>query len=213
MSACDTHSVPTTLYVLLLCVLRCCSKDSGAIRNDLELWRLFTPIFLHAGILHLAGNMFFQLRFGYVLEDRWNWKRFSFIYIAAGVMASLWSAVLAFKTVSVGASGALAGLLGADITYIAYNWVSSAARHKAASQCHCDTNKHVQHALLAHTSIGDTGTQKGQRICLCNSVCIRDSHVDSHSYALWHGLCLFRCVRVSCLLPCCDRLRFHTADR
>lgn len=86
------------------------------------IWRLFTAIFLHAGILHIASNLFFQLRFGYVTEMRWGWGRWLGIYIATGVMASLWSTQLGPHSVSVGASGALFGIIGADFTYLAYNW-------------------------------------------------------------------------------------------
>jgi rhomboid protease GluP len=97
-------------------------KWEPAIRNG-AVWRLLTPIVLHAGIIHIAGNMFFQLRFGYVTEQRWGRWRWLGLYILAGVMASLWSTVLGPKSVSVGASGALFGIIGADMTYLAYNWV------------------------------------------------------------------------------------------
>lgn len=92
------------------------------IRNRHEVWRLITPIFLHAGVLHLLSNLLFQIRFGYTLERRWQWWRFFLVYLLTGISASLWSAVLSPKNVSVGASGALFGLVGADITYVAYNY-------------------------------------------------------------------------------------------
>ena len=85
-------------------------------------WRLLTPIFLHAGILHIAGNLWMLLRFGYVLETRWGWWRFALVYLLAGVGASFWSAVLGTESVSVGASGAIMGLIGADIAYVLYNF-------------------------------------------------------------------------------------------
>ena len=87
-----------------------------------HVWRLFTAIFLHAGILHIASNMFFQLRFGYVTELRWGRGRWLAIYLLTGLMGSLWSTQLSPKSVSVGASGALFGIVGADFTYLAYNW-------------------------------------------------------------------------------------------
>jgi len=85
-------------------------------------WRLLTAIVLHAGILHLASNMFFQLRFGFITELRWGRWRWLGLYVLAGVMASLWSTKLGPHSVSVGASGALFGIIGADLTYLAYNW-------------------------------------------------------------------------------------------
>jgi len=91
---------------------------------DGEVWRLITPIFLHGGLLHLFSNVFFQLRFGWVLEARWGIPRTVFIYLIAGIGASAMSAFCAPRTVSVGASGALFGILAADVTYLALNWDS-----------------------------------------------------------------------------------------
>jgi membrane associated rhomboid family serine protease len=91
------------------------------IRNG-AVWRLLTNIILHAGILHILSNTFCQLRFGYTLELRWGWPKFVVIYLLTGISAALWSCVLSWKAVSVGASGALFGLVGADISYIIYNW-------------------------------------------------------------------------------------------
>ena len=87
-----------------------------------HVWRLFTATLLHAGILHILGNMFFLLRFGYITELRWGRPRWAAIYFWAGIMASIWSTVLGPKNVGVGASGALFGLVGADMAYLAYNW-------------------------------------------------------------------------------------------
>jgi len=87
-----------------------------------SVWRLLTPIFLHAGILHLATNMFMLLRFGYVLEDRWGTLKFGLVYLLTGINASLWSSVIGPRDVSVGASGALMGIMGADIAYLLYNY-------------------------------------------------------------------------------------------
>lgn len=104
---------------LTLCAMG--GKYEPAIRAG-AIWRFFSPILLHAGILHLASNMFFQLRFGYVTEARWGKVKWIAVYVLAGLMASLWSTVISPDTVSVGASGALFGIVGADITYLAYNW-------------------------------------------------------------------------------------------
>jgi len=93
-----------------------CICDTG------QVWRLITPIFLHAGILHIFSNILFQIRFGYTLEVRWGWIRFFIVYLLCGIMASLWSSVLNKDSVSVGASGALFGLVGSDITYVLYNY-------------------------------------------------------------------------------------------
>jgi len=86
-------------------------------------WRLLTPIFLHSGFYHIMSNMFFQLRLGYVLELRWGMVRFLVIYILCGINGSMWSTELgSMKAVSVGASGALFGVMGANISWLIYNW-------------------------------------------------------------------------------------------
>ena len=76
---------------------------------------LVTSLFLHAGVLHLAGNMLFLLVFGDNVEDRLGRLRFLVFYGAAGALAAL--AQLAVGPSSavplVGASGAIAGVLGA----------------------------------------------------------------------------------------------------
>ena len=97
------------------------AKSTGDIHHG-AVWRLITPIFLHAGILHIAGNLWMLLRFGYILEARWGWWRFGLVYLLAGIGASMWSAVLGYDTWSVGASGAIMGIMGADITYVIYNY-------------------------------------------------------------------------------------------
>ena len=97
------------------------AKASGNIHHG-AVWRLITPIFLHAGVLHIAGNLWMLLRFGYVLETRWGWWRFGLVYMLAGIGASMWSTKLGYDTISVGASGAIMGIMGADASYVLYNW-------------------------------------------------------------------------------------------
>jgi len=97
-------------------------KYTPDIRDHYQVWRLITPVFLHAGILHIFFNLLFQCRFGFTFELRWTIPRYIIIYVMCGIGASLWSAVLSPVSVSVGASGALFGLLGADISYLVLNW-------------------------------------------------------------------------------------------
>lgn len=75
-----------------------------------EFWRFLTPIFLHAGIIHLAMNLFAQLRFGLFLERQWNMFRYIPVYLISGIGGCLLSALWNLNnpaTVSVGASGAI----------------------------------------------------------------------------------------------------------
>jgi membrane associated rhomboid family serine protease len=78
---------------------------------------LFTSMFLHAGWVHLGGNMLYLWIFGDNVEDRFGARRFFVFYLLCGVAATF--AQLAFDTRSsvpnLGASGAIAGVLGAYI--------------------------------------------------------------------------------------------------
>ena len=76
---------------------------------------LFTSQFIHAGWLHLAGNMWFLVLCGMALEDRWGRLVFPLFYLAAGAVAALTHGVFHPHDTSplVGASGSIAGCMGA----------------------------------------------------------------------------------------------------
>ncbi|MCL4873015.1 rhomboid family intramembrane serine protease [bacterium] len=76
---------------------------------------LLTAMFVHGGLLHLGGNMLFLWIFGDNVEDRFGHFRFLFFYLAAGVAASMVHILIEPGSVvpMVGASGAIAGVLGA----------------------------------------------------------------------------------------------------
>ncbi len=78
---------------------------------------LFTAMFMHAGWLHLAGNMLYLWIFGDNVEDRFGHVKFIIFYLICGLAATF--AQLAFSIGSdvpnLGASGAIAGVLGAYI--------------------------------------------------------------------------------------------------
>ncbi len=76
---------------------------------------LFTSMFMHAGWLHLGGNMLYLWIFGNNVEDRFGYTKFIIFYLLCGLGATF--AQLAFSLGSdipnLGASGAIAGVLGA----------------------------------------------------------------------------------------------------
>lgn len=76
---------------------------------------LFTSMFMHGGWLHLIGNMLFLWLSGGSLEDRWGRVFFSILYLTSGAMATLIHAAMTPHShlPLVGASGAIAGLMGA----------------------------------------------------------------------------------------------------
>jgi membrane associated rhomboid family serine protease len=101
-----------------------------------QYWRLFTSMFLHAGILHVLFNGWALYVFGSALERDIGRLRFLGVYLSAGLFASATSYALVWDpsdpaelaSVSVGASGAIFGLLGA---YLVYNWNR---RHQALAR-------------------------------------------------------------------------------
>jgi len=76
---------------------------------------IFTSMFLHGGFLHLAGNMLYLWIFGNNIEDRLGHIRFLIFYLLSGVIAAYAHAFSAPGSTipMVGASGAVAGVLGA----------------------------------------------------------------------------------------------------
>jgi len=78
---------------------------------------LITSQFLHGGFLHVAGNMWFLWIFGNNVEDRLGHVKYLIFYLACGVLAALsqWFFSQNSGIPSLGASGAIAGVMGAYI--------------------------------------------------------------------------------------------------
>jgi len=76
---------------------------------------LFTSMFMHGGWVHLGGNMLYLWIFGDNVEDRMGHGRFLVFYLLCGVAAALAQTIAAPDSVvpMVGASGAIAGVMGA----------------------------------------------------------------------------------------------------
>ena len=74
-------------------------------------WIILTSIFLHGGIEHLLYNMFALFLFGLILEEIIGGKKLLILYFSAGLLASI--ATIPFYQASLGASGAIFGILGA----------------------------------------------------------------------------------------------------
>jgi membrane associated rhomboid family serine protease len=76
---------------------------------------LFASMFLHGGWLHLLGNMLFLFVFGRSIEDRFGHVKFLLIYFVGGLGGALLHIVLnaGSRVPTIGASGAIAGVLGA----------------------------------------------------------------------------------------------------
>lgn len=119
-------AINLTVFLALALHLRSLTMDTprdqlailhwGANVNPLTLggqpWRIFTSMFLHFGIWHLAVNMLALFSMGPNLESGVGSIRFVLIYLVSGVVANLFSLMLNVYVNSAGASGALFGIYG-----------------------------------------------------------------------------------------------------
>lgn len=87
----------------------------GFVPANANIFALFTSMFLHAGIWHLGGNMYFLGVFGNIIETEWGTKKFIALYAGGGLLASLahWAVFSDSPVPLIGASGAIAALMGA----------------------------------------------------------------------------------------------------
>ncbi|HXS36178.1 MAG TPA: rhomboid family intramembrane serine protease [Flavipsychrobacter sp.] len=85
-----------------------------------EYWRLLTSIFIHGGLMHLVANMFGLAIAGFLLEP--IIKRYLFLasFVITGIISSL-ASIYWYTGISVGASGAILGLYGIIISFLATN--------------------------------------------------------------------------------------------
>ena len=79
--------------------------------ENLEFWRYVTALFLHGSIEHLMFNLFALLLFGFMLEKLIGSSAFLQIYLFSGIIGNL--IALNFYNSSLGASGAIYGVIGA----------------------------------------------------------------------------------------------------
>ncbi len=85
---------------------------------DHQYWRLITTVFLHAGLIHLAMNMWSLLVVGPLIERLYGNLSFAVIYLASGLGGALASLAAYPLRVGVGASGAICGILGALVAFL-----------------------------------------------------------------------------------------------
>jgi membrane associated rhomboid family serine protease len=131
-----TVEQPTLTYVLIgICVALAFGSaasggdtvggDSGSLIRDFamsratvgdgEVWRVLTAGFLHAGLLHLLFNMYALYILGSMLEPAVGRLRFGLIYFVSLLAGSFGALLLQEHGFTVGASGAIFGLMGAAV--------------------------------------------------------------------------------------------------
>lgn len=94
------------------------AKNAVLIIDDGEAWRLITPIFLHAGVIHLLCNVAVQLETGAFFEREWGSGKWMLIYLSSAIGSSCLSAIFMPEQISVGSSGGICGLFGAKLSEV-----------------------------------------------------------------------------------------------
>jgi membrane associated rhomboid family serine protease len=97
----------------------------GLTAADVQLPHVFTAMFLHAGWFHLGSNMLFLWIFGDNIEDRMGHGRYLVFYLLCGLVAAAAQVVSdpGSRVPMVGASGAVAGVLGAYLVLFPHSRV------------------------------------------------------------------------------------------
>lgn len=96
------------------------ANNRGLVLNG-EVFRLITNAFLHGSVIHLAVNMYSLWIIGTQVETYLGKVKFFIIYILSALMGSLFSIIFYENSLSVGASGAIFGLMGA-LLYFGYHY-------------------------------------------------------------------------------------------
>jgi membrane associated rhomboid family serine protease len=110
-------AIPDSLYYIV--------QINRLILEDYEYWRLITSIFIHGDLIHLFSNMFGLFLFGVTVETNKHISKLKYIiiYFASGIIGNLFTLfLLPMNTISLGASGAIFGLLGVAFVMIATDY-------------------------------------------------------------------------------------------
>lgn len=99
------------------------AKNAARIVLRNEWWRLLSPLLLHGGIIHLSMNVLVQLKLGLLLEVLWDSHAiFLMVYWTSGLYSIIASCIFLPNTITVGSSGAVCGLIGAELVFILVTW-------------------------------------------------------------------------------------------
>lgn len=86
-------------------------------------YRFITPMFLHAGIIHIGFNMLLQMTLGRDMEKAIGTIRFTLVYLSSGIFGFVLGGNFAAPAIaSTGASGCLFGILALVLVDLLYNW-------------------------------------------------------------------------------------------
>jgi membrane associated rhomboid family serine protease len=99
----------------------------GMVPDEFSFFTLLTSMFLHGGWMHVLGNMWFLWIFGDNIEDTLGHGKYLLFYIACGMIAGLAQFIVnpTSRVPTVGASGAIAGVMGAYIVKFPHSRIVS----------------------------------------------------------------------------------------
>ena len=99
-----------------------------------ELWRLFSPMFLHGSIIHIAFNMYALFSLGPVLERYYGRWRYLVLFVLSGFSGNVLSFIMS-RAASLGSSTAIFGLLGAEGVFLYQNrkWFGGMAQRQLSN--------------------------------------------------------------------------------
>ncbi|KAM0909703.1 hypothetical protein ACQ4PT_014645 [Festuca glaucescens] len=103
-------------------LLKMGALDVSKVVHGRQGWRLITCMWLHAGVVHLLINVLCLIFIGIRLEQEFGFVRIGIVYLISGFGGSLMSALFIRSSISVGASGALFGLIGSMLSELITNW-------------------------------------------------------------------------------------------
>lgn len=103
-------------------LLRLGAKDSYLIVDEMEVWRVVSPMVLHAGLIHFFLNMFALWFVGRAIEQIHGHFAAVVQFVVPAIGGTILSAIFLPEYITVGASGGIFGLIGACISDIFMNW-------------------------------------------------------------------------------------------
>ena len=98
------------------------ARSTPKIVNEGQWYRLFTPIVLHAGLVHFVVNMLATYYIGAAIEQSHGMLNTSILFLVPAIGGNILSAIFLPQYISVGASGGIFGLMGGCVADIAINW-------------------------------------------------------------------------------------------
>ena len=103
-------------------LLKCGARDTNLIVNEGQWYRLFTPMVLHAGLVHYFVNMLALYFIGGAVEKAHGAASAAVLFMVPSVGGNILSAICLPGFISVGASGGIFGLIGGCMADISLNW-------------------------------------------------------------------------------------------